>query len=322
MGDQLETEVTSVGPIVRHPNRYVWDFWHVADPSDSLIHVFVLNAPLGPDSTHEERNEVARIGHGVTEDFTDIEWRDMDVLVPRSDAWDDVGLWTGGTVRDGARWLMAYTARNHRDPDVQAIGFASSPDLSRWSRTDEPFVTTPPGFVADTDPEERTIHCWRDPSLHRRPDGCLEMVVAAKRRDRPPGHRGTVAFLERRSDGWRVTAAGPPSLDVAELEVPNVLEGHGGGRWLTFSSHDWADRVGGVGGLQAVSLDQDRPRQVLVPRDSGLYACRVIPELDGEIVGFVDGGGGLRRAGVRVGLQLPTGSIIPRFEPPDDVASP
>jgi beta-fructofuranosidase len=39
--------------------------------------------------------------------------------------------------------------------------------------------------------------------------------------------------------------------------------------------------------------------QVLVPPEKGLYACRLIPELGGEIVGFDTEYGGLRRSGLR-----------------------
>jgi hypothetical protein len=35
----------------------------------------------------------------------------------------------------------------------------------------------------------------------------------------------------------------------------------------------------------------------------GLYACRIIPELGGEIIGFDHRHGGIRRSGVKTGFQ-------------------
>lgn len=43
--------------------------------------------------------------------------------------------------------------------------------------------------------------------------------------------------------------------------------------------------------------------EVLVPPDKNLYACRVIPELGGAIVGFDTVQGGLRRAGLSKSWQ-------------------
>lgn len=104
----------------------------------------------------------------------------------------------------------------------------------------------------------------------------------------------------------------------AEMEVPHLLADEQGQRWIAFSGwakHDAAPFSGQVGGLQAVKFGAageagSEDLQVLLPESSGLYACRVIPELGGEIVGFDIEQGGIRRSGVQVPFEVAKRSFL------------
>jgi beta-fructofuranosidase len=92
------------------------------------------------------------------------------------------------------------------------------------------------------------------------------------------------------------------------MEVPHVLMDEQGQSWVAFSGwakHDFSPFTEQEGGLQAVRLFSGANATravvtVLLPESSGLYACRVIPELGGKIVGFDVASGGIRRSGVTV----------------------
>ena len=62
-------------PTMRHPSRYVWDFWYYFDPVTELFHVFYLNADefLVPSEKH---HLASRVGYATTYDFIRMDWGD------------------------------------------------------------------------------------------------------------------------------------------------------------------------------------------------------------------------------------------------------
>ncbi|MBD2233386.1 beta-fructosidase [Phormidium tenue FACHB-1052] len=130
-----------------------------------------------------------------------------------------------------------------------------------------------------------------------------------------------------------------PLLDpghYSEMEVPQLYQRAEGSYELVFScwaKYDFSPVTGGVGGFQGITAPQlwpeehDDQRQsregvgsasprenrsplplrsqtirVLAPETQGLYACRVVPELSGEIIGFDIQTGGIRRSGIQTNL--------------------
>ncbi len=127
-----------------------------------------------------------------------------------------------------------------------------------------------------------------------------------------------------------------PLLDpgnYSEMEVPQLYQQAEGGYELVFScwaKYDFSPLTGGVGGFQSITVPQlwaegrdgqrparegvgaaencsplplaSQPIRVLAPETQGLYACRVVPELGGEIIGFDMQTGGIRRSGVPTNL--------------------
>ena len=70
----------------------------------------------------------------------------------------------------------------------------------------------------------------------------------------------------------------------SECEVPQIYLNNKGKKVLVYSTwarHDHAPTTESRGGLQAVIPGDNKP-WVLVPESEGLYACRVIPELNGN----------------------------------------
>ena len=72
------------------------------------------------------------------------------------------------------------------------------------------------------------------------------------------------------------------------------------------TSHPSTQKSGGLQGVISSSMfnfPAASSPKVFLPETAQLYACRVIPELDGEIVGFDITTGGIRRSGVKTGLR-------------------
>jgi beta-fructofuranosidase len=102
------------------------------------------------------------------------------------------------------------------------------------------------------------------------------------------------------------------------MEVPQLYIDRYGHYVLIFSTRVKSDFCGGThkaGGFQELTsmkcintiteppdFNRSQPN-VLMPESSGLYACRVIHELDGEIVGFDIKQGGIRRSGIKTYLK-------------------
>lgn len=219
--------------MLRLEDRWVWDFWHVAD--GATHHLFYLQADraLGdPDLRHWN----ASIGHAVSSDLTD--WTVVDdALRPApAPAWDDYTTWTGSVVRAGDRWHLFYTGTTRREDGlVQRVGHATSPDLVSWARVGD-------GLAVELDARwyellDLTVwhdQAWRDPVVVHH-DGAWHALVTARLRDGPPGQRGTIGHATSPDlDTWTVQ---PPRTGVTpfgHLEIPDVRRVRG--RWYLFFS--------------------------------------------------------------------------------------
>jgi beta-fructofuranosidase len=88
------------------------------------------------------------------------------------------------------------------------------------------------------------------------------------------------------------------------MEVPQFYRDCEGVPQLVYSTqskYDHAPATKGQGGLQALAVSKElqlaaTAPQVLMPHAKGLYACRIVPELGGDIVGFDTSHGGIRRS--------------------------
>jgi len=306
-------------PLLQHPERFVWDFWYVYDSVHQLFHLLFLNADpaLVPDNLH---HFAAVIGYATTRDFTSIEWQQHNIFQADPDGWDNTSIWSGDLVRYRDGYAFFYTSRDQRQDDgmTQQIGLAVSPDLRSWQRVPQMRLTADPRWyepraVVDDD----TTHAWRDPFVFRF-NGTLYMVVAAKSRQQPPTRKGAVALLQS-TDGslsnWTVLPPLHAGGWASECEVPQLYQ-RDDRLVLAYSGwarHDYAPTTAGQGGLHLIEHPMPAealahvefaalPR-VIVAEAAGLYACRVIPELGGDIVGFDLTRGGLRRVPGEAGLQ-------------------
>jgi beta-fructofuranosidase len=318
---------------MQHPNRHVWDFWYIFDPEAELFHVFYLNADRALVASGQH-HYVACVGHATTADFVTIDWGDeasFSVLQPPADHWANTCIWSGDILSVANGWLMFYTSRDRSQDDglTQAIGVAYTSDLfaHQWHFFDtqlKPGSVYQPRGLAD----DLTMHAWRDPFLFRQRDrGQIFMLAAAKTVDSPLGKSGAIALLQVTDDHFAQVVHGKRAWDYltplvapgcyAEMEVPQLYQAAGDYE-LVFScwaKYDFspASDLGteGGGGFQAVTLPPlwtasrgaalppSTPAKVLLPETQGLYACRIVPELGGEIIGFDIQTGGIRRSGIQ-----------------------
>ena len=299
--------------------RYSWDFWYYFDQSAKLFHILYLNADRALVKSGKHHSD-ARVGYAITPDFEEIEWVDDDVFLADSEGWDNTSIWSGDLVKVSGGYAFFYTSRDGRlgDGMTQNIGLALSKDLRSWERA--PGVRIEPDarwYATETIRDDASIHAWRDPFLFKL-NGRTMMLVSAKSAVQPLGRNGCVGLLRSVEGSLRVWEAMPPLFDpgwYSEVEVPQLLRSRSGGYTLVYSSQSRGDSAPGTegkGGLQAVPVEIGETGwsartelyapKVILGESSGLYACRVIPELGGEIVGFDMAAGGLKRSGVSEAL--------------------
>ncbi|MFX1475825.1 MAG: beta-fructosidase [Promethearchaeota archaeon] len=308
-------------PLLQHPNRFVWDFWYHYDTKDRLFHILYLNADPCLVAS-QQHHFSARIGYAVTQDFTKIDWRSDNVFQASEYSWDkyrwdNTSIWSGDMikVRDGL--LFYYTSRDQYVDDgmTQNIGLAFSTDYLHWERVPSLRLRPDPRFYEPQSVQgDNTIHAWRDPFLFRA-SGEIYMLVSAKDPQQLIGRKGCIGLLRAINQSLTKWTALPPTYSpgwYSECEVPQLY--HKNGQYLlTFScaaKYDQSPYTLGQGGLVGVVGTSSRieepfsePAHVLLAEASGLYACRVIPELDGDIVGFDLQKGGWRRVPARTKLR-------------------
>jgi beta-fructofuranosidase len=218
---------------LRLPDHWVWDAWYVVD--GDLVHAFFLHAPrsLGnPDLRHGH----ARVGHAVSHDLRSWELREPVLTDPPTGALDGRATWTGSVIRDGDRWLMAFSGLADRPGErfVQRIGLAESRDLDTWTRTGVE-VEADGRWYEKASPGGPGEH-WRDPWCWVDPDDVLHLLITAHANHGPAGGLGVIGHAWSRDR--RTFEVGPPLSEpgeLAQLEVPQLLS-LAPDRWLVLAS--------------------------------------------------------------------------------------
>lgn len=317
---------------MQHPSRHVWDFWYYFDDEAKIFHIFYLNADRALVSSGQH-HFFSCVGHATTADFNRIDWGDEDsfsILNPPTGHWANTSIWSGDVIRVSNGYLMFYTSRDRSKDDgmTQTIGVAYSSNLSsqQWQIFQTKIIPKA-GYQTKSLVNDLTIHAWRDPFLfRRRSGGQIFMLTSAKLADNPIGRNGAIALLKVSDQDFAPVISGQrewnylsPILNPAcypEMEVPQIYQTPQGDYELLFSTwakNDFSPTTHQSGGLHGVTISNlwnpagdsidlslsDPNFQVWLPEQSGLYACRVIPELEGEIIGFDIQMGGIRRSGIQ-----------------------
>ena len=294
--------------VAQHPSRYVWDFWYSWDRQHEIFHVLYLNADhaLAASNQHHFASE---LGYAVTKDFVEIDWIDDHAFTARPDGWDNTSIWSGDLIAIQGGHLLFYTSRDSARDDglTQSIGAAFTTDFRNWTRLENVKIDADPRFYETCSVEgDDTIHAWRDPFLFRI-GNTIYMLVAAKVTEAPLGRKGAVGLLRCEDPAFSRWEVLPPIAApgwYSEMEVPQLYRDCEGVLQLVYSTqskYDHAPATMGQGGLQVLAVSEElqlvsTAPKVLTPHTKGLYACRIVPELGGDIVGFDTSHGGIRRS--------------------------
>jgi beta-fructofuranosidase len=297
----------------------VWDFWYYFDSRTQLFHVFYLNADeiLVPTGKH---HHAACVGHAITSDFIRMDWgndKSFNVLSASSDHWANTSIWSGDVIGIKNGFLLFFTSRDRGQDDgmTQNIGVAYSASLTSdsWQLSS---LRIQPGYCYQSKNSlgDLSIHAWRDPFLFLQQDQ-VYMLLSAKSIDDPLGRNGVIGLLRLKDNdfsngNWEYLDPLSRPCCYSEMEVPQLFKDSQGQYELVFSTwakNDFAATTRQAGGLQGLTSGNLRnfngKPHVLMPEKYGLYACRIIPELEGEIVGFDIEEGGIRRSGVKTKFQ-------------------
>ncbi len=310
-------------PLMKHPSRYVWDFWYYFDKKAKLYHIFYLNANSELASS-EMHHQSSTLGHATTPDFIHMDWglnQSFDILNPPDSHWANTSIWSGDIIAIENGFLLFFTSRrqDYDDGMTQNIGVAYSDSLltDRWQVTD---LRIQPGhcYTPKSIPGDLSIHAWRDPFLFQ-DHGQIYMLVSAKSMDDPLGRNGIVGLLSLQNNDfsqgvWTYLDPIVQPRCYSEMEVPQLYFDAQENYELVFSTwakHDFSRVNAHPGGFQGFTgaftgtglQSFTGPVHRWLSEQAGLYACRVIPELDGEIVGFDSQTGGIRRSGIKTQLR-------------------
>ena len=299
-----------------HPDRYIWDFWYYYDSSSKFFHLFYLNAD--PKTIPGEKfHNAAEIGYAVTKDFVSIDWGPHNVLSAESKEWYNSSMWSGDIIKITDGFLLFFTSRekNVDDGFTQNIGAAYSENIaaSKWKVVQDIRIKPDPSiYEPKTLKDDVSIHAWRDPYLFIY-DEQIHMLVSAKAKKSPLGKNGTIALLRSKDGGfidWEILSPIAQPNSFSEMEVSQLFLNSNRHYELVFSSSFKAteesikNKIGGLYTITSSNLKNfNNVPQQLLPLKSDLYACRIIPELGGEIIGFDTQTGGIRRSGIKTGFS-------------------
>ena len=209
------------------PDSWVWDLWTVDD--GETYHLFFLYASRAlrdPDARHLR----ASIGHATSPDL--VIWSRVEDALVHGDApaFDDLVTWTGSVVHhpDGT-WFLFYTGGT-RSPEgvVQSIGYATSPDLMAWTKSQaNPVLRADPSLYETLVDGAWSDEAFRDPYVFADPDGNgWHMLITARANHGDPDDRGVIGHAT--SHDLRTWALQPPlsapGEGFAQLEVMQVVD--------------------------------------------------------------------------------------------------
>ncbi|WP_116996645.1 glycosyl hydrolase family 32 [Desertimonas flava] len=220
--------------MLRLADRWVWDFWCVADGAD--VHLFYLQADRALGDA-DQRHWNSSIGHAVSRDLRG--WTVLpDALAPSpGPAWDDYTVWTGNVVRGPDRWHLLYTGTSRAESGlVQRVGHAVSDDLIAWERVgDGRAFELDDRWYETLDTSIWHDQAWRDPVVVH-VDGVWNALVTARLPTGERSERGTIGRATSPDlTTWEVRPPLSGPTPFGHLEIPDVIELDG--RWfLLFSS--------------------------------------------------------------------------------------
>jgi beta-fructofuranosidase len=230
-------------------NWIIWDFWLAPRQApDEPFHMYFLQAPRSIGDP-ELRHNLANVGHAISHDLRQWEYKGTSFGVGPPDAWDDFTIWTGSVIRHDDRWVMFYTGRNRSEGGtVQRIGLAVSDDLHIWRRpTDRPVLEPDPRWYQQRDDSAGIACDCRDPWVIRHDDRWLMYFTSSSHETSRDGC-GTVGLATSRDLlEWEHLGPVLPPGRFGEVEVPQVMQI--GDRWLLLfctAKHNLASQRNGV----------------------------------------------------------------------------
>lgn len=294
--------------------QFFWDFWQIYNHKKQDFDVLVLHAKadLVADEKHHFSSAIA---HCKTQDFKVMYDVSLNVF-QASTGWDNTSIWSGDVIWYKDKYFFFYTSRNIHDFYTQHIGLAVSDDMLNWSRKAVLISADPTWYMTSSDSSENSIHAWRDPFIFEEA-GSVYMLLGAKVRNLPANQRGAVAILRAVDTSllrWEVL----PSLYApgcfGEIELPQLYKNESNQNILCFNSHAKHDTsmIERKGGLYALNLTAYLLNGKLIKSDlkmlastqeTGAYGFRIIPELDGVIVGFDTTNGGMVNTGIHTNFR-------------------
>lgn len=316
----LERQPHDRAPVLRDkdiirvaPDLDVWDAWPLADPAGTPVSWrggelwFALAAPALPDP--EDRHAQARIHHfhRLDDRFTHIGPTFPDGFTPGSREW------SGSARLEDGRVTLFFTAAGERGEAAISFRqrlFASTTRLAEgeedvfasWTSPVELLVPRDEFYISRHDASGviGEIKAFRDPALHRTPQGAEYLVFTASSAANPGAHNGVVGMGRMEADG--TFRALPPLVDASgtnnELERPHIVE-HGGMTYVFWSTQAkvFAPEIAAPTGLYgAVAPGMEGPWRLL--NGHGLvfanppqapfqtYSWWVLPDL--SVTSFVD----------------------------------
>jgi beta-fructofuranosidase len=212
--------------VLRYQDRYVWDHWMYDDGED--FHIFYLQAPRLTKNA-SERHLNASIGHATSKDLKN--WNEIGTALQKSQpgSWDDVATWTGSVIRNPKtdEYFLFYTGVHKSNEGlVQAIGVATSPDLTTWKKFGErPIAQADPKYYECQENGARDTD-FRDPWVFfdQRDNNWHMLITATSKTDKNIKTRGVVghAISENLLD-WKVLPPLAQSTGFGQVEVIQVI---------------------------------------------------------------------------------------------------
>jgi beta-fructofuranosidase len=227
--------------LVAPPNLITWDFWTIVD-NDGLHHLFFLQAPRD-NYNPEARHNMAEVGHAVSKDLTQWEYRGKVIQRGKPGSWNDVSIWTGSVVKTKmGDFLMMITGRSSREgATIQRLGVYYSKDLYSWSEySGNPVLECDPKIFEPHHHIELST-TWRDPCLYLDDEsGKYFAFITAQKRNARYETIGAIA-LATSNDGTSWSLQGP--LDVPEyfrvMECPQLFKVDGSFLLLFHIDKSW-----------------------------------------------------------------------------------